>query len=123
MLRALYWFVAGALIGAGVIAILSIGVLFLLAGLILVVIGAIRVGARGLWAGLVGFGLLPMLILVGDLSGPGPIEPASTAQAYHMLAIIFGAIALLGLVWGLIWELVATLRGPRTKGGGRPPRG
>jgi hypothetical protein len=119
MLRAAYWFVAGALIGFGVLAILSIGALFLLAGLILVVIGAIRVGARGLWAGLVGFGLLPMVILVGDLSGPGPIEPASTAQAYHMLAITFGAIALLGVLWGL----VATIRGPRTKGDGRPPRG
>jgi hypothetical protein len=108
MLRALYWFVAGALLGFGVIAILSIGVLFLLAGLIMVVIGAIRFGARGLWAGLIGFGLVPMLILLNDLQQP--IQPESTAQAYQMLAIIFGAIALLGLVWGL----VAALRGWRT---------
>lgn len=108
MLRALYWFVAGALLGVGVIAILSIGVLLLLAGLIMVVIGAIRFGARGLWAGLIGFGLVPMLILLNDLQQP--IQPASTAHAYQMLAIIFGAIALLGLVWGL----VAALRGWRT---------
>lgn len=118
MLRALYWFVAGALIGAGVLASLSIGALFLLAGMILVVIGAKQLGARGLWAGLVGFGLLPMLILVRDLSGPVPIEPASTAQAYLILAITFGAIALLGV----LWELVATIRGPRTKERQQGPR-
>jgi hypothetical protein len=110
MLRALYWFVAGALIGFGVIAILSIGALFLLAGLILVIIGALRLGARGLWAGLIGFGLVPGLILLSDLSSPESIQPASTAQTYQQLAIFFGAVAVLGLVWGL----VALLRGPRT---------
>jgi hypothetical protein len=106
MLRALYWFAAGALLGVGLLAILSIGVFLLLAGLILVVIGAIRLGARGLWAGLVGFGLLPALILQVDLSGSVPVDPASTAQTYQLLAIIFGAITLLGL----IWALVATVR-------------
>lgn len=106
MLRALYWFVAGTLIGFGVLAILSIGLVFLIGGVIFVVFGAIRLGARGLWAGLVGVGLLPLLILIGDLASPQPIEPASTAQTYTLLAVIFGAIALLGLLWGLIAGLI-----------------
>jgi hypothetical protein len=110
MLRALYWFVAGALLGVGLLAITSIGVFLLLIGLILVVIGVIRLGTRGLWTGLVGFGLVPAVILQVDLSGSAPIEPASTAQTYQLLAIIFGAITILGLIWGL----VATVRSWRT---------
>ena len=104
MLRALYWFVAGALIGFGVIAILSIGVIFLAAGLIMVLIGAFRVGARGLWAALIGFGLVPAAILENDLAG-GPIQPATTAQAYQVMAIAFGAIALVGVLWGIVTAL------------------
>jgi hypothetical protein len=103
MKRALYWFVTGACLGFGLIAILSIGFLFLLAGMTLVTVGAIRVGARGLWAGLVGFGLLPALLLLYDLSGP--IEPASTAQSYRILAIGFGTIAGLGLILALMLRL------------------
>lgn len=110
MLRVLFWFATGALMGFGVIGILSIGVFFLAAGLILGVIGVVRVGARGLWAGLIGFGLLPALILQSDLSGSVPIEPATSAQSYQHLAIMFGAIALVGVVWGL----VAALRAART---------
>src|SRR5258707_12811164 len=66
--RVLYWLLTGALIGFGVIAILSIGFPFLLLGLILVVFGAIQLGGAGLWAALVGFGGLPALILVWDLT-------------------------------------------------------
>ena len=106
MLRALYWFVAGTLIGFGVLAILSIGAVFLAAGALFAVFGAIRLGARGLWAGLVGIGLLPVLILIGDLASPQPIEPATTAQTYMLLAVIFGAITLLGLLWGAVAGLL-----------------
>jgi hypothetical protein len=66
--RTLYWPLAGALIGFGVIAILSVGIPFLLLGLILVVFGAVRWGGAGLWAALVGFGGLPALILVWDVT-------------------------------------------------------
>ena len=63
--RMLYWLLTGALIGFGCIAILSIGFAFLMLGLILLPVGAIRLGGRGLWAALVGLGGLPALILVG----------------------------------------------------------
>jgi hypothetical protein len=106
--RAIYWFVAGALIGFGVIAILSIGVFTIAAGLILVVFGAFRVGARGLWAALVGGGLVPLAFLLNDLQN-SDILPATTAQTYQVMAQIFGAIALIGVLWGI----VAVLRGSR----------
>ena len=47
-----YWLLTGALIGFGMIAILSIGSLFLLLGVMLLVVGALRVGPRGIWAAL-----------------------------------------------------------------------
>jgi hypothetical protein len=46
--RTLYWLLTGALIGIGYIAILSIGFPFLILGLILLTVGAIRLGGRGL---------------------------------------------------------------------------
>ncbi len=100
MLRALYWFGVGAVLGVGVLAILSIGALLLLIGCILLVVGAFVIGARGVWAALVGFGLAPLCFLVRDLAQP------STSLVYthtsQVLAYGFGAIALLGLALGLL---------------------
>jgi hypothetical protein len=45
--RTLYWLLTGALIGFGVSGMASIGLPFLLLGLLLVIVGAIRLGARG----------------------------------------------------------------------------
>jgi hypothetical protein len=115
MLRVLYWLLTGALIGVGCIAILSIGSLLLLLGLILIAIGAWRVGPRGTWAALVGFGALPAGILIWDVTsmpwacqGGEPLPninyfvcvetPFGTVTAYHVMAFIFGLVALLGLV-------------------------
>lgn len=104
VLRALYWFVAGSLIGVGVIAILSIGIFLVVAGVVLAVIGAVRGWAREIWAGVIGAGLAPMLILLIDLQGRDSIQPASTAEAYQTMAIVFGAIALLGIIIGVVIE-------------------
>jgi hypothetical protein len=98
------------------IAILSIGSLFLLLGVILLVVGALRVGPRGIWAAIVGFGALPAGILIWDVTsmpwacqgGEGlpnvnyfscvdtPVGPLTT---YHVMAFFCGVIALIGLVW------------------------
>ncbi len=128
--RILYWLLVGALLGYGVIALLSIGILFLVVGLALLIFGAIRFGGRGLWAGIVGFGAAPALWLMWELtSQPWACEPANhtvtspivqpgqayTSPAYytcvnsfvgplttsHVLAAIFGAIAIAGLLCGL----------------------
>jgi hypothetical protein len=119
--RTLYWLLTGALIGFGVIAILSAGFPFLLLGLILVVFGAIRLGGAGLWAALVGFGGLPALILMWDVtSAPWACAPTTGGTlpnvsyytcvdtflgpltTYHVLAFGFGIIALVGLAWPLL---------------------
>jgi hypothetical protein len=119
MWRIGYWLLTGALIGFGMIAILSIGSLFLLLGVILLIVGALRVGPRGIWATLVGFGAFPVGILIWDVTsmpwaceGQGdalpnvnyfscvdtPFGPLTT---YHVMALIFGVIALFGLVLAL----------------------
>jgi hypothetical protein len=106
LLRALYWFVTGGLIGFGVIAILSIGWLTMALGLILIVIGVIRVGIREMWGALVGGGLVPLVFLLNDLQDPN-IQPATTAHTYQVLAMIFGAIAALGVLWALMALLLS----------------
>jgi hypothetical protein len=69
--------------------------------LILIVVGALRVGARGLWGALLGCGLVPLAFLLYDLQNAN-ILPAATAQTYTTMAMIFGAIAAVGLAWGLM---------------------
>ena len=140
--RILYWFVVGACFGFGVIAILSIGIFFLAAGLALLIFGAIRFGPGRLWAAIIGFGLAPAALLLWDVtSQPWACEPANHTvvspivhggsytspnyfscvntfagplTTYHVMAAIFGAIALVGVIWGL----VMLWRGGRHEGGG-----
>ena len=120
MWRVVYWLLTGALLGFGFIAILSIGSLFVLLGVLLVVLGALRVGPRGIWAALVGFGAAPAGILIWDMvsapwacQGPGISSlpnvnyfvcvdtPFGIFTAYHVMAFFFGPIALAGLAWPL----------------------
>jgi hypothetical protein len=123
--RTLYWLLTGALIGFGFIASLSIGFPFLILGLILLTVGAIRLGGARLWAGLVGFGGLPALILLWDVtSAPWACQPhngelplpnvnyytcvdtfAGMLTTYHVLACGFGLIALAGLAWPLLYRI------------------
>ena len=120
--RVLYWMLAGSLIGFGLIALLSIGLPFLLLGLVLIVFGAVRLGGQGLWAAFVGFGGLPALILLWNVSSAAwACQPSSGGSSqpnvnyytcvdtivgrlttYHVLALGFGVIALLGLSWPLL---------------------
>lgn len=129
--RTLYWLLTGALIGFGFIAILSIGAPFVLLGVILAVIGAIRFRGRGIWAALVGFGALPAAILVWDVvSAPWACEGGTTSlinvnyytcvdtfvgplTTYHVMALGFGVVALLGIAWPLLHHLWRARRSPR----------
>ena len=127
--RVINWLLAGALLGLGVISILSIGLLLLPVGLILLAFGAFRFGISRSWAVIVGFGAAPALLLLWDVTtrpwacNPGgPGLSGATAQSgvnyyscvntflgvlttYHVAAAIFGAIALVGLIWGLAARL------------------
>jgi hypothetical protein len=137
-----YWLLAGALIGFGIIASLSIGIPFLLLGLILVIVGLIvgtlRRRVTGFWAVFVGFGGLPALILLWDVTsapwaclpdGGGFSQPnvkyytcvdtvVGPLTTYHVLAFGFGVIALLGLAWPLahrFWRQSSGTRAPRAE--------
>lgn len=110
LLKALYWAIAGGLLGVGIIAILSIGIFLVVASVPLIVIGVLRGWVREWWAGIVGFGLAPMLILLANLQGADAIQPASTAETYQIMAIVFGAIAALGLLVGIGVETYAAVR-------------
>ena len=113
VLRAIYWAVIGALIGVGVIAILSIGIFLQAASVPLIILGAVRGWWRQLWAGLVGIGLAPMLILLNDLQNRASIHPASTADTYQAMAIVFGVIAVVGLLAGVAVEAGSAARRTR----------
>lgn len=123
--RILLWLLVGALLGFGVIAILSIGIFFVVAGLALLIFAAIRTRGGSFWAALVGFGVAPAALLLWDVTAQpwacnpgGPGQSGINAQTgvsyytcvdtfvgplttYHVLAAGFGVVALLGLLCGL----------------------
>lgn len=130
--RALYWLLTGAVIGFGIIAILSIGLPFLILGLLLTAFGAMRLGIREIWTAVVGLGGLPAAILLwhvisapwlcapqgGSSSLPNVSyytcvdTPVGMLTTYHVLAFWFGVIALLGLAWPLLYLLIQRIRRP-----------
>lgn len=118
-----YWIITGGLIGFGVIGILSIGLPFLLLGLILLIAGLVFWHAQGFWLLLIGLGVLPAAILVFDIvTAPppcqaGPIrlpagvhsyECSGPLDGYYVLAAVFGATALMGIAWPLFRWLFQT---------------
>lgn len=119
-----YWLLAGALIGFGLIGLLSIRFPFLLVGCGLALYGIIRSKFREFWASLVGFGSLPAIILVAQLAGStvctvtssGVTDSSSSGSSscyplsYYSFAIFFGCIASLGAAWPLLRVLLRRLR-------------
>ena len=59
-----YWTAAGALAGFGLIGQMTIGAPFLLAGVVLALVGLPLLWTRGTWAFFVGFGGLPALVFL-----------------------------------------------------------
>jgi hypothetical protein len=124
--RILYWFVAGMLIGVGLITIPVIGWFILVpAGLILTIMRLARLGRDGVWALAVGFGTLPVVLSVrailiaqAELAGvppcpssqavaPAPGVPSGTCggpipTVWYVFLAGYAVIALAGLAWPLI---------------------
>lgn len=105
----LYWGVIGGLLGFGLLAINGIGLPFLLLGLALTIIAAARLRAGGLWAALIGFGVVPVAGYVYDiLTTPATCSPGQhshcghLSSTYYVAPLIFGAIALIGIGWALM---------------------
>ena len=90
----LYWALAGALISFGVLGAFSIGIPLVLIGIYFMSFGLARLEHRGLWAALVGFGAVPVGLLLRN-SGSNVIVPI----------LLFGAIAVAGMIWGLLETL------------------
>ena len=86
-LRAIYWAITGALIGVGMIAILSIGIFLLAVSVPLLIVGAMRGWLRELWAAVVGFGVAPMLILLADLQNRGQPPPPTPTRRWPSPAL------------------------------------
>jgi len=120
----LYWIAAGAMMGFGVIGLMTIGFPFVVIGLVMTLVGVWRPGLGGAWGLLVGFGGLPALVFLShmvealrtalnpycDQRGPGttmpppvgPIECVMVPSSYYVMFVIFTAIALVGLALELL---------------------
>ncbi len=124
--RAGYWLITGTLIGTSFLGILSFGFPFVILGVILAAVGVIWMRGEEWWTALVGFGGVPAVFLLlavtsrpwacisGPVTGAHPnvgyydcVEtPIGLLTTYHVMAIVFGAIALAGLAWALVRALV-----------------
>ena len=114
-----YWLVAGAVVGFGLIGPMTIGFPFLIAGMVLCVVGVWKPGIGGSWAFLVGLGGLPALIFLrhitdaalnpycsGDLysgeivapPGEGMVSCSYAPASYNVMFGISVAITLSGVV-------------------------
>ncbi len=105
----LYWGLIGALLGFGLLSINSVGLPFLLVGLALSIVAALRLKSGGLWAALIGFGLVPVVgYLYTILTTPSTCSPnqhshcGQLSSSYYVAPIIFGAIALVGILWAVV---------------------
>jgi hypothetical protein len=119
-----YWASAGALAGFGLIGLMTIGAPFLLAGVVLALVGLIFLRTRGLWAFFVGFGGLPALVFLLHISngirsalnpycaqpgdpgtpvrGPVSVSCLDVPASYYVMFAVFAAVALFGVALGLL---------------------
>ena len=109
----LYWGLIGGLLGFGLLSINSIGLPFLLVGLALSILAGLRLKSGGLWAALIGFGVVPVAGYLYDiLTIPSTCAPGQhshcgqLSSSYYVAPFIFGAITLVGIVWAVVKRLV-----------------
>lgn len=93
--KLLYWAIAGGFVGFGLIGILSIGYPFLVIGVIMVVLGALKVGIRSAWSALVGFGAVPAVFLSASLvSALFLADPSCSGIFWGNSASVSGSVTL-----------------------------
>ena len=63
----LYWAATGAVMGFGLIGLMTIGFPFLVLGLAMAVVGLWKPGPGGAWGVLIGFGGLPALVFLSHI--------------------------------------------------------
>ncbi len=132
---ALYWVATGAVMGFGLIGLMTMGFPFVVVGLVMALVGVWRPGVGGVWSFLIGFGGLPALVFLlhmiqgvrtalnpycAEPGGPGtpippgagPVECAFIPGSYYVMFGIFTAVALVGVVLGFLLRARATPHRP-----------
>jgi hypothetical protein len=107
----IYWLVAGALLGFGLMAAFSIGTSFFLLGLFMALYRVWRVGGRGFGLVLVSMGLLPLVYLS---LRHFLVDPSDTVQpdSFWRGILVYAALVVAGAVWAVV-ESYATGRKAR----------
>ena len=118
----LYWLVAGAVMGFGLLGLMTIGFPFLIVGMVLCAVGVWKPGIGGSWAFLIGLGGLPALVFLRHITdaaltalnpycsgdrysgeivappGKGMVSCSYAPASYYVLFVISVAITLSGVV-------------------------
>lgn len=108
----LLWGAVGALVGLGVVGILSIGVFALAVALLLAVVGLVLPASRSaaVVAMVPGLGVLPLLVGLSNLGGPGErcSSTATSLSCSELLSpwpfLIPGLVFVIGGGW-LAWRI------------------
>jgi hypothetical protein len=115
----LLWGGVGVLFGLGVVGILSIGIFALALALLLAIVGAVLPASRSAAAVAVvpGLGILPLLVGVSNLGGPGErcSSNALSSTCSELLSpwpfLVPGLLLVVGGCW-LAWRIRAAERLP-----------
>jgi hypothetical protein len=123
---ALYWVATGAVMGFGLIGLMTIGFPFVVVGLVMAVVGMWKPGIGGAWGFLIGFGGLPALVFLAHIiggaltalnpycsrdlhrgeivlpPGEGSVSCSYIPASYYILLAISVTIALSGIVLYLL---------------------
>ena len=62
--RIAYWIITGTFVGFGLVGAASIGLPFLLIGAIMTLFGLLRLGPKGVWAAILSFGIVPIVVIL-----------------------------------------------------------
>ncbi len=117
--ESVYWFVAGAAVGLGLILSASLGIPLLLLGGALIVYATYKRLTNSYWAGIVGLGIGPAVLLFivyftsvpcppeisEALAQPGAVVDTTcvpSLEIYLYMALAFLALVLVGVTWGVL---------------------
>jgi len=97
--RTIFWVLSGACMGVGLIAF---GLLLLpfFFGAVLALYAIRRIGAQGFWIALVSLGIVPFGLVSYQYVTADPTTTWYPTNPLLALAVVFGPIVLVGLLWG-----------------------
>ena len=116
--KALYWGVAGALVGLGALGLGSFLQILFFPGIALLIYGMKQIGAGGIWAAGMGMGAVPAALLLYQyfMSNPCRVGGSTPCNFHHEnlpVVALFGAVALAGVMWALIKRFIGPATGSR----------